>query len=107
VTFVEGDATDMHVEGSFDAVVGRYVLMYQPDPVAVLRALAATLRTGRLVVFHELDWGGARSMPPAQTYDRCCKWVAEALQRGGAEAYMGTKVYANFLRQVWPHQRCD
>ena len=97
VTFLEGDATDMHLEPSFDAVVGRYVLMYQLDPVAALRALARNLRTGGVIVFHELDWGGARSVPPAPTFDRCCRWVAEALQRGGAEAYMGTKLYASFV----------
>lgn len=98
VDFVEGDATDMHFEAPFDAVVGRYVLMYQTDPAAMLRALARNLRAGGVVVFHELDWGGARSVPPAPTYDRCCRWVAEALQRGGAEAYMGTKLYAYFVR---------
>ena len=33
-------------EAGFDAVVGRWVLMYQPDPVALLRQLATRLRPG-------------------------------------------------------------
>jgi len=102
VSFVEGDPSEMPFDRLFDAVVGRYVLMYQPDPAATLRALATRLKIGGLIVFHELDWGGARSAPPAPTYDRCCRWVIDALRYGGAEPYMGIKLYSAFVQAALP-----
>ena len=37
VSFREGDPSDMTFEQPFDAVVGRYVLMFQHDPTTMLR----------------------------------------------------------------------
>ncbi len=102
VSFVEGDPSKMRFDRLFDAVVGRYVLMYQRDPAATLRALATRVKPGGLIAFHELDWGGARSSPPAPTYDRCCRWVIEALRSGGAEPYMGTSLYSAFVQAGLP-----
>src|SRR5689334_15433463 len=34
VTFIQADANAMSIEGPFDAVVGRFVLSHNPDPVA-------------------------------------------------------------------------
>ena len=33
VKFLEGDPTKMQFDGPFDAVVGRLILMYYPDPI--------------------------------------------------------------------------
>lgn len=71
VSFRVGDPSELSFERPFDAVVGRYVLQFQPDPAAMLRNLAVHLRPGGVIVFHELDWEGARSFPPSPTYDRC------------------------------------
>ena len=79
VSFREGDPARMTFERSFDAVVGRYVLQFQPDPVAMLRALVRHLHPGGIVAFHELDWDSVRSFPASPTYDQCCRWVVETL----------------------------
>jgi ubiquinone/menaquinone biosynthesis C-methylase UbiE len=71
VSFREGDPSEMGFERPFDAAVGRYVLQFQSDPGAMLRRLARHVRPGGLIVFHEVDWGGARSIPPSPTYDQC------------------------------------
>src|SRR5262249_60304866 len=60
VSFVVGDLRDAPVPEGFDAVVGRWVLMYQPDPADVLRRLATRVRIGGIVAFHENDF----SYPP-------------------------------------------
>ena len=91
-----GDPSEMEFDRPFDAVVGRYVLPYQPDVALTLRRLSDRLRPGGVMVFHELDWGGARSVPPAPIYDRCCRWIAEGLRCGGAEPYTGSKLYTAF-----------
>src|SRR3954467_5833282 len=84
----------MAFERPFDAVVGRYVLMFQPDPAAAPRALPRHLHPGGVVVFHEPDWTGTRSFPPAPTYDRCCRWIVETFRLLGADMGMGVKLHA-------------
>lgn len=96
ITFVEGDPAEMTFEQPFDAVVGRYVLQFLPDPARSLAKLSRHLRSGGLMVFHELDWQGARSSPPAPAYDQCCKWCAETIKRLGAETSMGVKLASIF-----------
>src|SRR5262249_58169734 len=56
VSFREGDPVDMAFEPPFDAVVGRYVLMFQADACIMLRGLARHLRPGGGVGFPRPDW---------------------------------------------------
>jgi ubiquinone/menaquinone biosynthesis C-methylase UbiE len=102
VSFREGDPSEMTFEQRFDAVVGRYVLMFQADPAATLRKLAAHLRPGGLVVFHEPSWDGVRSFPPSPTYDRCWQWIVDTFERVGTEMRMGLKLYATFIAAGLP-----
>ena len=83
-------------EEPFDAVVGRYVLQFQPDPVAALRIVATHARPGGLVAFHEIDWGGVDSFPPVAAYDRACGWIRNTLLASGTETRMGIKLYGAF-----------
>jgi SAM-dependent methyltransferase len=50
VRFVVGDINDTAPAGPFDAIIGRLVLMYLPDPAALLKTQAALLRPGGRVV---------------------------------------------------------
>jgi SAM-dependent methyltransferase len=97
VSFLEGDPATIAVERPFDAATGRYVLMFQDDPAAMLRTVGALLRPGGTVVFHELDWDGVRSTPPVPTYDRCCRLIVETLRASGAETQMGGKLFSAFV----------
>jgi ubiquinone/menaquinone biosynthesis C-methylase UbiE len=97
VTFLVGDPADLAFDRPFDAVAGRYVLQFQQDPAAMLRKIAARVRPGGVVVFHELDWGGVGSFPPVPTFDRVCRWGAEALRLHGTESHMGAKLYRTFV----------
>ena len=64
---------------------------------AMLRRLAGQARPGALVVFHEIDWGGPTSFPPAPTYDRCHRWGLETLRAHGTETRMGSKLHSTFV----------
>src|SRR5215467_8277957 len=44
VSFTQADVTDLPGDEPFDAVVGRFILMFLPDPVSVLRSAARLLR---------------------------------------------------------------
>ncbi|HKW50991.1 MAG TPA: class I SAM-dependent methyltransferase [Candidatus Eisenbacteria bacterium] len=102
VTFRDGDPADMTFVRPFDAVIGRYVLQFQKDPAKMLRNLAARVRPGGLVVFHEIDWGGVQSFPPVPTYDQCCRWCVDTLRLSGTETRMGIKLHSTFVAAGLP-----
>jgi ubiquinone/menaquinone biosynthesis C-methylase UbiE len=96
VAFLEGDPSQMAFDKPFDAVAGRYILQFLPDPAAFLRKLASHAKAGGVVVFHELDWDGARSSPAVESYDACCRWCAQTIRRLGADTRMGAKLHSVF-----------
>jgi len=98
VSFREGDAARMPCERPFDAIVGRYVLLYQADAGATLRELSRHLKTGGLMVFHEPDWKAARSSPATPTYDNCWRWLQERFRRAGTDGNMADRLYGIFVR---------
>jgi SAM-dependent methyltransferase len=102
VTFQEGDPTEMVFERPFDAVVGRYVLMFQADPAASLGKLAAHVRPGGIVVFHEPYRDNIRSYPSVAVYDHGWELVDETLRRSGADPLMGIKLHSTFLAAGLP-----
>src|SRR5919199_6303461 len=53
VTFLEGDVQSASLDDDFDAVVGRWILMYLPDPAAVLSRLLRHLKPGGIIAFQE------------------------------------------------------
>lgn len=83
VSFRQGDPCTMSFDEPFDAVVGRYVLMFQADPAMMLRQLAKLVRPGGLIVFQEPDLTYVRSDPVSPEYDRCCEWVRQAFVGAG------------------------
>src|SRR5262249_35018363 len=85
IVFREGDPSWMRFDEPFDAIAGRYVLMFIPEPAAALTRLSSWLKPGGIVAFHELDWESARSTPVAPLYDRCCALCVETLSRKGAD----------------------
>jgi SAM-dependent methyltransferase len=102
VSFSEGDPVNMKFERRFDAVIGRYVLMFQRDPVAMLRGVTAHVRSGGVVVFHEPDWASARSYPSVPTYDQCCQWIVETLRLSSVDPRMGIKLHSSFVAAGLP-----
>ncbi len=97
VSFIEGDFREVTFERPFDAVVGRYIMAHSPDPVAAVRSLAGHVRAGGVIVLHEVDYQGARSWPPAPTYDRCCQWIVETQGRLNSDLHVGIKLHSIFV----------
>jgi SAM-dependent methyltransferase len=97
IRFVEGDAGDVMRDETFDAVVGRYVLQFQRAPAALLRELAARVRPGGLVVFHEIDWTGVHALPQTPTFARCRQWGIDVLEATGTQWNMGTQLHTTFM----------
>jgi len=98
VSFRQGDPTEMVFDRRFDAVVGRYVLLFQPDPTLMLRRLSEHVRPGGVIVFHEPDWDGAQSIPPAPTYDRCREWIGDVFRIAGTpDTSMAARLHQAFV----------
>jgi Methyltransferase domain len=87
----------MKFDQPFDAIVGRFVLMYQEDPVASLRKITKHLRPGGLVVFQELDSSACRSFPTVPAFDEAAQWLMEALRGSGARPNLGLEMHSLFL----------
>jgi 2-polyprenyl-3-methyl-5-hydroxy-6-metoxy-1,4-benzoquinol methylase len=81
---------------TFDAVVGRLVLLYQRNPVETLRRFAGFLRPGGIMAFQEIDVDMSRE-PPSELSNKVRHWIVETLKAGGAETRMGSKLLRTFL----------
>jgi SAM-dependent methyltransferase len=97
VSFREGDPAHMRFDRPFDAVIGRYVLLFQADAAAMVRGLMKHLRPGGLVLFHEPDWQSARSIPAVPTYDSCCRWIQQTFARAGTDSNMAGRLYTTLV----------
>jgi ubiquinone/menaquinone biosynthesis C-methylase UbiE len=94
VRFEVGDMSSPP-RGPFDAIVGRLVLMYQPDPEAVLRALADRLAPGGVIAFLEYEHipsNLALMWPRSPLVDQLVRWVADAWDALGNQSRMGTRL---------------
>jgi ubiquinone/menaquinone biosynthesis C-methylase UbiE len=56
VSFIQTDVNQIVSDQPFDAAVGRFILMFLPDPVSVLRSLFKLVRPGGVVAFQEPSW---------------------------------------------------
>ncbi|KAB2352514.1 class I SAM-dependent methyltransferase [Actinomadura rudentiformis] len=97
VEFRVGDAQTLDgIEDGFDAVVGRLILMYLPDPVAALRQAAARVRPGGLLCMHEPDlqylWAGTQT----PLWGQIRTWFLETLEKAGIEQRMGPALFTTF-----------
>lgn len=98
VSFQETEFEDFSSSQQFDAIVGRYVLLYQRDPAATIRQMMAFLKPGGVVVFHETDFSDPHpSWPRCELWDQVIGTVAEAFLRGGAPPDFGRRLGEVFL----------
>jgi len=102
IEFVHGDLADLEFDDAFDAVIGRFVLMYLPEPSAVLRRLKQHMRGGGIVAFQEMDVAAARSVPAMPLWQQCGEWIKETFRRAGVDLQMGPRLHATFLHAGLP-----
>jgi len=90
VEFVVGDLdAEVLPPGPFDAVVGRRVLMYLPDPRRSLRALGRVARAGGLIVFQEHDSARVEAAPLPSLHARLRDMMWRMITHEGGNAHMG------------------
>jgi ubiquinone/menaquinone biosynthesis C-methylase UbiE len=102
VRFATGELDSFDPRETFDAIIGRLILMYLPDPAATLRRLSGHLRPGGIVAFQELTMPATRSVPDGPQFSRCRSWIIETFERIGFELDMGPKLHATFMAAGLP-----
>ncbi|MDF0731821.1 methyltransferase domain-containing protein [Pseudomonas entomophila] len=97
-SFVECDLYHLPASlGLFDAIVGRRVLMYQPDAVKAVRGLARLLLPGGVIVFQEHDSTlTPASLEPFPLHRKAQKWLQRMIAHEGADLHIGFNLHRIF-----------
>ena len=107
--FIAGDVQTLDLGERFDALVGRLVLMYLPDPTAALKQLLTRLHPGSIVMFQEIDFTITRSYrnPDTPLTSQLSDWIVEVFERSGANATMGLDLHRVFMEAGLPEPTLD
>ena len=102
VTFVTADVSGFETNQTFDALIGRLVLLYLPDPSNTVHRLSSHLRPGGMVAFQEMDM--STFLPPgsAALITRALTWVYDAFGAAGAQREMGARLPDIFMNAGLP-----
>jgi phospholipid N-methyltransferase len=93
VSFKTADLRNLTLEGEFDAIVGRLVLLYLKEPVAGLQQALRYLKPGGVVVQIEYDATvPVDSRPTSALHQNLYQWFTEAFRRGGIELNMAMRL---------------
>ena len=97
IQFIEADVAQIPADLPFDAVVGRLILQFLPDPTAVLRTLLGLVRPGGIIAFHEANWASFLTQAahlPLRT--ACGQLIIETFRRSGARTDMELTLFRAF-----------
>jgi len=111
ISFVRASVEEFSVvDDPFDLVIGRYILIHQPEPVTLLRKAARLVRPGGALAFHEVRMASeTKSIPHVPLWDLTSNLVRIALQlsvpnHDGADRLVGHFSEAGL---PYPHLFCE
>jgi SAM-dependent methyltransferase len=105
--FLQGDVSQMALADQFDAVVGRFILMYIKDRAVLLRRLSQQLRPGGILAFQELDVTLAgTTLPHAPLFEQVGNRIKEIFGRAGLDT-QGINLFRLFLEAGLPAPEMD
>jgi SAM-dependent methyltransferase len=103
VCFLETDVKNVPGTKPFDAAVGRFILMFLPDPLSVLRSVAQLVRPGGVLAFQEPTWipmlAMAKHLP---MWSRVLDTIHETFLRSGVNSEMGIDLHCMFQQVGLP-----
>lgn len=92
VDFRQAELPRIEHDGHFDALVGRLVMIYFPDPAAGLRDLLHHLAPGGIVAFHEPDLSRIGTVPPIPSVAENVARVNLVFERCGFHPRIGASI---------------
>jgi len=103
VTFTQSDVSHIARMKPFDAAVGRFILMFLPDPVTVLRSLSELVRPGGVLAFQDPSWAPVLTMSKhLPLWSATASLMCEVSRRTGANLEMGLALYRIFQEAGLP-----
>ena len=103
IRFIREELTHLEFNEPFDALIGRFVLMFLPDPADVLRRLVQFLRAGGIVAFQEMIVRNSSTEPlDLPLWGQCGRWIRDGFMQSGVDVEMGAKLYATYLKAGLP-----
>lgn len=98
VTFTESDVNHVPSNRQYDAVVGRFILQFLPDPTDVLRSLSRLVRAHGIVAFQEISWAPMlKLVEHLPLYSTCASLCHETMLRAGANTDSGLNLHRVFM----------
>jgi SAM-dependent methyltransferase len=104
VSFYAGDLREGAPGDDFDAVVGRLVLLYVPDPAGTLRGLVERLKPGGIVAFGEFNFlqESMVTYPPTASGESLWSWMLAVVRGIGLDPATGYHLRNTFLNAGLP-----
>jgi SAM-dependent methyltransferase len=98
VSFRQGDATEVAGSEAFDAIIGRFILMYLREPAQTLRRLKPLLRPSSTIAFLEPSWAAARGLSAhLPLYSACAGAIVAAFRASGVNPEMGGALHRAYV----------
>jgi ubiquinone/menaquinone biosynthesis C-methylase UbiE len=98
ISFVRASVEEFSTDDPFDLVIGRYILVHQPQPVEVLRNAARLVRSGGALAFHEIRMGDdTKSSPYVPLWDLTTNLARIALQSSVPNYYGADRLVEHFF----------
>jgi ubiquinone/menaquinone biosynthesis C-methylase UbiE len=96
--FSRADIAAYVLPNPFDAIIGRLVLEFVPDPTAVIKRLYGMLRPGGILALQEPSWNlWLKSTAHLPLHLSVTTAARDAFQAGGATTEMGQQLYQGFI----------
>lgn len=97
ISFSQADVNQIVSEQPFHAAVGRFILMFLPDPESALRSLTQLVRPGGVLAFQEPTWipllAFAAQLP---LWSKLLSAIHETFLRSGVNPEMGIALHRMF-----------
>ncbi len=97
IVFQEASLETFTEIGTFDLVIGRYVLIHQSDATSFVRAAAKFVRPGGALAFHELCLWKPTYPFPVPLYDKALGWLCKAVQSAFLGPEAADRLATHFL----------
>jgi len=103
VSLTQSDVGQVASNKPFDAAVGRFILEFVPEPVAVLRSVSRLVRPGGVLAFQEVSYAPLLLLSAhLPLWSTAASLIRETFRRSGANTEIGLALYRIFKEAGLP-----